>query len=163
MGYAFTTYSTEGLLRQLKNRATIDNSNMSLTVDALWDTGASGSCISQDVVEKMHLKPTGMTQVLTPSGKDTRYTYLVDVVLPNNVRIADLCVIESEIGAQGIGLLVGMDIISAGDFAVSNFNGRTCFTFRIPSEKRTDYVQETKLQQLIGPKHGTGNRKKRGK
>ena len=26
MGYAFTTYSTEGLLRQLKNQATIDNS-----------------------------------------------------------------------------------------------------------------------------------------
>ena len=163
MGYAFTTYSNEGLLRQLKNQATIDNPNISLTVDALWDTGASGSCISRDVVEKMGLKPSGMLQVYTPTGKDTRYTYLVDVVLPNNVRIADLRVIESEIGAQGIGLLVGMDIISAGDFAVSNFNGRTCFTFRIPSEKQTDYVKESKLQQLMGPKHGKGTKKKRGK
>lgn len=163
MGYAFTTSSAEGLLRQLRNQVTIDNPNISLTVEALWDTGASGSCISQDVVEKMGLKPTGMTHVLTPSGKDTRYTYLVDVVLPNNVRIPDLHVIESEIGAQGIGFLVGMDIISAGDFAVSNFNGRTCFTFRIPSEKRTDYVQEFKIQQCIGPKHGKGNKKKHNK
>ena len=45
-----------------------------------------------------------------------------------------------------IRILIGMDIISLGDFSVSNFNGKTQFTFRIPSQAHTDYVQVLKNQ-----------------
>lgn len=31
-------------------------------------------------------------------------------------------------------------IISLGDFSVSNYKGTTSFTFRIPSQKETNYV-----------------------
>jgi len=34
-----------------------------------------------------------------------------------------------------------MDVITMGDFCVSNFNGVTTFSFRVPSEGKTDYVQ----------------------
>ena len=44
------------------------------------------------------------------------------------------------IGAAGIGVLIGMDIITSGDFSVSNYNGKTVFTFRTPSQERIDYV-----------------------
>lgn len=46
----------------------------------------------------------------------------------------------SEIGNEGIHVLVGMDIISLGDFATSCKDGQTAFTFRIPSLEDADYV-----------------------
>lgn len=35
-----------------------------------------------------------------------------------------------------------MDIISYGDFTISNYNGKTIFSFRTPSIIHTDYVKE---------------------
>ena len=35
-----------------------------------------------------------------------------------------------------------MDIIGTGDFAVTNLDGKTVFTFRIPSAERIDFVKE---------------------
>jgi len=69
-------------------------------------------------------------------------TYLLDVVLPNNIVVSEVLVCDSEIGAQKIDVLIGMDVILLGDFAVSNYQGETTFTFRIPSQKKTDYVAE---------------------
>lgn len=46
---------------------------------------------------------------------------------------------DSEIGKQGIDVLIGMDIISNGDFAISNYEGRTQFSFRIPSQEHIEY------------------------
>ena len=80
--------------------------------------------------------------------------------LPNDVLIKDLVVIDSEIGSQSIGVLIGMDVIGMGDFAVSNFGDKTVFSFRIPSDKRTDYVAELRKSQLIGPTHGKGKKRK---
>ena len=48
----------------------------------------------------------------------------------------------SKIGAQGIDVLIGMDIISKGDFAISNYDEKTQFSFRLPSQKDVDYKQE---------------------
>ena len=98
----------------------------------------------------------------TPSSQsDERSTYLVDIVLPNNVKVNDHVVIDSDIDNQNIGMLIGMDIITMGDFAVSNFNNQTIFTFRIPSECKTDYVQEIRISKLVGQKHGKGKRKRK--
>ena len=79
----------------------------------------------------------------------------------NNVEINDLMVIDSDIGKQNIDVLIGMDIICRGDFAVSNYNNKTAFTFRTPSEKKIDYVLETKISNLIGQTHGKGIRKRK--
>jgi uncharacterized protein YecA (UPF0149 family) len=38
-------------------------------------------------------------------------------------------------------LLIGMDLISLGDFAVTNFAGKTVFSFRVPSVQMIDFVQ----------------------
>ena len=114
------------------------------TSKAQWDTGATGTCISKLVVDRLGLVPIGMTTIQTPSGERTTNVYVVDIVLRNEVRIKDIEVIESMIGNQGIDLLIGMDIITLGDFAVTNVNGKTKFTFRIPSVGEIDYVKEIK-------------------
>lgn len=63
-------------------------------------------------------------------------------LLRNNVIVSDILVIGSEIGNQGIDLLIGMDIIGLGDFAVTNLNGVTQFTFRLPSVESIDFVNQ---------------------
>jgi uncharacterized protein YchJ len=45
---------------------------------------------------------------------------------------------------SGGDVLIGMDIITRGDFAVTNSDGRTTFSYRWPSTKRIDFVKEIK-------------------
>lgn len=158
MSSAFTTYSS-GIVKTLKNQATVKCNNKTTDVIALWDTGATSTCISLDVVNQLQLIPDGDIEIKTPSGISKQHTYLVDVILPNNVTIPDLMVIDSAIGSQGIGMLIGMDIITKGDFSVSNYDGKTVFSFRMPSQKKTDFVQEIRIEKLVGQKHGQGKRK----
>jgi len=45
-------------------------------------------------------------------------------------------------GGDGGDILIGMDIITLGDFVITNLNGKTKVSFRIPSKSATCYVQE---------------------
>ena len=54
-------------------------------------------------------------------------------------------------------LLIGMDIITIGDFSISNVGGNTTFSFRVPSIKTVDFVDESqklKAAQSQGNKIG---------
>jgi hypothetical protein len=138
---SFTAFTTKygSLSRKLINDVTLCNGSKQLSVKAQWDTGATNSCISEEVVNNLSLDAVGVTQVHTPSSTSIRSTYLLDIVLPNSVEIKDVRVNDSEIGKQGIGILIGMDIMLLGDFAVSNYEGKTTFSFRVPSLEETDY------------------------
>jgi hypothetical protein len=85
------------------------------------------------------LKPISYAQSKTPSGVLTAPIYLMDIILNNEVIFTDWNVMGSKIGAQGIDILIGMDIISKGDFAISNYDGKTQFSFRLPSQQDVDY------------------------
>ena len=145
---------------KLVSEAILKYSNDTLRTTALWDTGATRTCIAKEAASALKLVPLGKQNMFTPSGPSVANTYLIDIQLPNNVTVPDIVVCDSEIGAQQIGVLIGMDIVNLGDFAVSNFNGKTVFSFRTPSQKQTDYVAEANFQKTIGPKHGKGKRKK---
>jgi len=105
---------------------------------AIWDTGATGTVITSQVVEGCNLKPTGAAKVYGVNGSHNANCYLVDVWLPNGVIITNVRAVEGQI--NGASVLIGMNIISLGDFAISNYRGKTTFSFRIPSLAETDYV-----------------------
>lgn len=109
---------------------------------AQWDTGATNTCISEEIAKKYNLKPVSYAQSKTPSGKLTSPIYFIDIVLNNEVVFTNWTVMGSKIGEQGIDILIGMDVISKGDFAISNYNGTTQFSFRIPSQEYVDYKAE---------------------
>lgn len=156
--FAFTS-RVNGVAKSLRNDVVLCNGETKIKYTALWDTGATNTCISNEAADALNLQCTGMTQIKTPSGIKTVKTYLIDIILPNNVTVKDIAVCDSEIGNQGIGALIGMDIISAGEFNVSTFEGNTWFTFRMPAKKHTDYVEQINFENLIGKKHGKGKRK----
>src|SRR4051812_46415410 len=52
---------------------------------AIWDTGATGTVITQKVVDDLGLKATGMVKVHGVQGEHTTETFMVCVKLPNKV------------------------------------------------------------------------------
>jgi hypothetical protein len=108
---------------------------------AQWDTGATCSAITERVVQKLCLQPVSRAMISTPSGKRDCNQYYVNVCLPNRVRVQNVLVTEGLMVSCDI--LIGMDIIGLGDFAVSNFNGETSFSFRMPSVGIIDFVNNS--------------------
>lgn len=133
------TEKYNGIRNKLINSAVVEANGTVLPVKAQWDTGATGTCISTELVNKLQLSPTGKVNVHTPSGVGTMNKYMINLILNNEVRIMNVIVMDSEIGKQGIDVLIGMDIIGLGDFAVSNFEGKTQFSFRLPSQEHVEY------------------------
>lgn len=113
----------------------------------LWDTGATHSMISIDVANECDLIPTGIAKLRTAGGEVDSPTYLVSMWLPNFVCFPSLPVALLR-PPHDLDLLIGMDIIGRGDFAVTNFGGETVFTFRWPSQEVIDFVKETKKQRI---------------
>jgi predicted aspartyl protease len=153
----------EHLSSKLLTEVTVLCDDKTVKARALWDTGATGTCISKEIAVELGLTAIGKQQIHTPTGTDIVNTYRVDIILPNDVKVTGIQVCDSEIGSQNLGVLIGMDIIALGDFAVSNYNERTTFTFRTPSKKKTDYVAELRFENAIGQKHGKGKKKYRKK
>lgn len=110
--YQAFTATCKGIANKLICKVVLKSRDKSIEVDGQWDTGATNSCISHDVVSMLGLIPVGCANTMTPSGSSVQTTYNVDVLLPNHVNVADVLVNESEIGNQGIGILIGMDIIN---------------------------------------------------
>jgi hypothetical protein len=107
---------------------------------ALWDTGAMASVISTNVVCFLGLKPIGKARVFHANGESTVYTYLINISLPNDIDFSSILVTEGLLSDTDV--LIGMDIISKGDFAVTTSDGDTKMSFQIPSTHEIDFVQE---------------------
>lgn len=43
---------------------------------------------------------------------------------------------------DSVGILIGMNVICKGDFAISNYEGRTAMSFRFPSMGMIDFEKE---------------------
>jgi predicted aspartyl protease len=108
---------------------------------AVWDTGATNTVINEKIAEKMGLIPINFIKSYTANGEADSKVYCVDLYLPNNVRIQNLQVTDGKLG-DGLDVLVGMDVISIGDFAITNMHGATTFTFCMPSVHQIDFVEE---------------------
>jgi predicted aspartyl protease len=167
ISHSFTTVYS-GMSNQLINNVTVDAAfdDQGQPIEkirskkqwkALWDTGATGSCISQRIAAELGLKPTAMSKMITPSGEKTVPCYRVQILLPNNVRFADVQVLEAD--CQKFDMLIGMNIIGQGDFAVSNFQGSTVFSYRYPSLAKLDFVQHSYLIPHQAPKEPGRNEK----
>ena len=102
----------------------------------------------------MRLKPTGMKEVHGVHGKELVETFLINIGLPNNVAFVNMEVTLGKLA--GAHMLIGMDIITRGDFSITNVGDRTVFSFRVPSLATVDFVKQPTL-----PKVQPGRRKNR--
>lgn len=173
--HSLTVTSNGGLLRVLESPChvcqgfdpqTSDQPHPTLVeFKAIWDTGATASVITQKVVDNCGLSPIGMVLVHGVHGTSQAEVYVVNIRLPNGVGIKLVNVSKGDL-VGGCDVLIGMDIINLGDFAVTNQNKRTVFSFRLPSSTCIDFVQEHN-RKLQGNSFSHGgskkNRKKKSK
>jgi len=115
----------------------------SRTYTGIWDTGATACVVSQKVVTECGLVPIRVVQVHHAQGKSLAPVYLASLFLPN--RVAYLVVNVTRGDLSGCDVLIGMDVIGTGDFAVSLDQGKTVFSFRIPSGGPIDFTASTPL------------------
>ena len=151
------TYSPGGLINSIITQvkvsspindldAKIEKHDPRLTdTTALWDTGATHCCISKKLAIELNLIPSGRTDMSHAKGKESTNTYTLDIFLPNEIWVPGCEVMEIEGAAGNFGIIIGMDIITMGDLAITNVNGNTMFSFRVPSVSHIDFVKEIRL------------------
>lgn len=151
--YGFTTKAT-GIRHALGNQIHISEAYNPATgppepvknpYNAIWDTGATNTVVTRKVVQELNIQASGRELVQAVGAGDQVHeyetdTYLVNIYLPNKVVVFGIRVSEGSIG--GADVLLGMDIITKGDFAITNYNGQTWWTFRVPSNEPIDFVEE---------------------
>jgi predicted aspartyl protease len=154
---ALTIKSNGGLLRQLTSPVDvfIPNQVISNRYYAILDTGASGTVITQEVVNNLGLIPTGMSIVHTANGVAQQNTYIIDIALSEGILLRDITVTCATALSGGCNILIGMDIINQGDFSITNKNGITCMSFRIPSMHEIDFCAYPNLKANSTPKRGS--------
>lgn len=102
------------------------------TWKALWDTGAQSSTISTRLATELGLPSIGERQMTGAGGPFVAKEYLAGLLLPNKVAIHSIS-LYGFVGSADFDLLIGMDIISLGDFLVSTHADVMHFSFQIPS------------------------------
>lgn len=113
----------------------IKNKNKSVNVKALWDTGATTSAVSSRVVKELSLPYVRTADVSMPISSDVVDVYMVTVQISDEIIYDNLEVFELPFENQETDFIIGMNIISTGEFHVSNINNITAFSFTTPAEK----------------------------
>ena len=122
----------------------------SYETDALWDTGATNSVITAKTAKALQLIPIGEIIMDTAGGKTTTSTYLINILLPNKVMYPGLKVAECQNESTGWGAIIGMDIITSGDFSITNVDKKTILSYRLPTFQTIDYVVESNKIRYSG-------------
>lgn len=136
------TYEFDTIVRRIEIDVTLEYhtkdgySWVKRSCKALIDTGAYISGIKQSVVEEMGLKPEEETSITTSTDSNVSSNiFFVNVFLSDTYCIEDLRVADLPNEKSPNDFIIGMDILSHSDFAISNANGKTVFTIRLPPRK----------------------------
>lgn len=136
-------YYSDCIKTSLKVNVTIRDvhGNTSLKTQGLWDTGAVCSAITASAAKDLRLKPFGQTPVITAGGRIMANRYLIRMEIEGLEHEFYVPAVEcAELSDGGtLGLSIGMDIISKGDFVVSNQDGKTSLSFRVPAGERIEF------------------------
>jgi hypothetical protein len=152
MGIQAFTLKASGLLASIRTPISIRQSiqfcktfklkSLQADVTALWDTGASLSSISQGLAVRLGLSRVDQCRISGFGGYHVANIDLIDVLLPNQVVIPNVRAAEFLDNGK-FDAIVGMDIITLGDFTITNHDGLSVVSFRMPpGDKHTDYVKE---------------------
>lgn len=110
------------------------NSLLSLSTNALWDTGASVSAITPDIMNKLNVTPVDKKTIAGIHSTQVVDIVYITVELPNGVIKRNIETAVCNIPSN-VGMILGMDIILLGDLALSNGNSQTLFSFAYPPFK----------------------------
>jgi hypothetical protein len=142
------TYNHSGIVNCITTPVEVKNISNGVTVQSsgIWDTGATNSVVTKLTAEALGLVPVTMATVRGVHGPKDVNVYFVNVTLNNrnitlNAQVTECDELSDD---NSVGMLIGMNVITKGDFSITNFGGNTTMSFRVPSLQRIDYVQGIK-------------------
>jgi hypothetical protein len=106
---------------------------------ALWDTGATHTCISDRLATRLGLEIVDIVNIATANGIVSVPTYFTHLKFPNNLQFNDWELSQFQFTNDDCDLIISMDIITQGDFSITNMDGKTMFSFRVPTLHTIDY------------------------
>lgn len=102
--------------------------------NVLWDTGATNTLISQQVVDALGLKPLNKAIISSAGGDVESWTYLVHIILPTGTAELNVQVLLNDNSDYDV--VIGMDIINSCDLCYTNKGGKSTFSLRHPSTEK---------------------------
>lgn len=112
------------------------------TDNAVWDTGADTTIIRKSVAEALHLKSIVKSAISGIGGVVSSNIYRVHLGLPSGEALLDLEVMELPDEQIDYDVIIGMDVIRECDFAITNKDGNTKFSYERPSKRDIDFLIE---------------------
>ena len=110
-------------------------SGVRIEVSALWDTGAEVTCIKPSLWDKLQFSQPQLTEqtvIYGIGGNVCTDSVPLQIWLAPDISIKPLPVYVVDFPSDAE-LLIGMDIITMGDFAICNTDGKTSVSFAVPS------------------------------
>lgn len=137
------TISYSGITRRIISDVVVSNpdNGTQVKVKALWDTGATNCVISEKCAKAANLVVVGSTMMNHAGGESQSNEYVANLTLPNNVTVAKVKVLGND-AIKDFDFIIGMDVITLGDFCLTNKDGKTVVSFRIPSLSVVDFVKD---------------------
>jgi hypothetical protein len=112
-----------------------------IKISAVWDTGATHSVISPKTAKQLDVEPVDKCLVSDVYKKNkTSDVIIATIILPNGTTMYGKRFSINDI--PGTDVLIGMDIISMGDFVITNASGKTMFSFIIPTLNKKISLKE---------------------
>jgi hypothetical protein len=125
-------------------------------VEAIWDTGATCTFVSDKVREELGIVPVEYQPVTGLNGTQMTGLGLLSIKLSDKLIIPDKRVFICNLPSS-IEMLIGMDIIQLGDFCITNNGNKTTFTFVTPSLpasknllEEAELLNEGRRKEIVG-------------
>jgi predicted aspartyl protease len=108
---------------------------------ALVDTGATDTSISDRLAAGLGLKIMDRGRVNAAGGIHASSVFSIDVLLRSMVNFVNIRAMTFVKTVQIFDIIIGMDILTLGDLAITNHNRQTVLSFRVPPDtKHIDFV-----------------------
>lgn len=129
-------------------------------LNALWDTGAMTTCISEDMAERLGLTAVDSVPVIGANNEPFNAPVYAVRLRMGRFVIPLVTVLGLPMKDSGHDVIIGMDVTTRGDFTLTNYQGKTTVSFREPSLERIDYVTELNIQNKCEKIHAVNMAKK---
>ena len=111
---------------------TLDQKRRVKAARTMWDTGSNATILSTALIRELQPEQFGQGGMVGIGGESEGSTYLMHVCLPTGDVITYQEVYAAEL--TGCDAIIGMDIITLGDFHLDLCQGETSFTFSLPNK-----------------------------
>ena len=118
--------------KALESYVAVGGEGSMMAVNALWDTGSTESLISEKIVKMIEPILKNKSKYVTRDVVIECETYAVSLSLSDEITFRDVLMKKADLSDKNVDIIIGMDIISRGDFEIRNYNNLVEFVFRIP-------------------------------